>query len=174
MAYLGKLAENIPRKMRAYTSASVEVRVSREETEAFLAGFEGSGEVVRHSITVTQAMSVMLRAPDGGFTIENLGPETQWIFRRPTAGEKDGFGRWTWSVTPTETGRRRLQLVVAARSVDTNGLAGDTALPEQVITVQVRANYVRSLGRAVKWVVLMALGGAITEGTLQILRLFGG
>jgi hypothetical protein len=172
--YAGKLAENIPRKMRAHRSVPVEVRISREETDAFMAGLEGGGELVRHNIGVTQAMSVLLRAPDGGFIIEHLGPETQWIFRKADLAEKDTFGRWNWSVTPTETGRRRLQLVVASRSVDENGLAGDTVLPDQVITVRVGTNYVRSFGRIVKWVVLMALGGAITEGTMLLLRLLGG
>jgi hypothetical protein len=172
--YAGKLAENIPRRMRAHNRAVVEVRISREETESFLSGFEGGSEVFRHSLTVTQAMSVMLRAPDGGFTIENLGPETQWIFKKPSTTDKEPFGRWVWSVTPTETGRRRLQLVVAARSVDETGLAGDTALPDQVITVQVRANYIRGFGKAVRWVVLMALGGLVTEGALFIARIVSG
>jgi hypothetical protein len=173
--YAGKLAENIPRKMRAYRSIPVEVRISRDETEAFVSGFEGSGEPVRHSIAVTQAMSVMLRAPDGGFGIENLGPETQWIFRNAgSTGDKEAFGRWCWTVTPSESGRRRLLLVISARSVDENGLAGDTALPEQVITVQVRTNHLRNIRRAIRWVALMALGGAITEATLFLMRLMGG
>ena len=172
--YAGKLAENIPRRMRAHISMPVEVRVSREETETFLSGFDGDTELFRHNIAVTQAMSVMLRAPDGGFVIENLGPETQWIFTSPGFESKEPFGRWLWSVTPTETGKRRLQLGVAARSVDENGLAGDTALPEQVITVEVRANFTRSAVQALKWVALMALGGVITEGTLVILKAISG
>jgi hypothetical protein len=169
--YTGKLAENIPRKMKAFKPERVEVRITREETETFLAGMEGSMEAFRHDLLVTQAMSVLLRAPDGGFTIETIAPETQWIFNRPGGSEKEPFGRWRWSVTPTETGPRRLQLVVAARSVDQNGLAGDTALPDQVINVTVRANYGRGVLKALRWVVLMALGGAITEGALQVMRL---
>jgi hypothetical protein len=169
--YSGKLAENIPRKMKAFKAERVEVRITREETETFLSGMEGSMEAFRHDLLVTQAMSVLLRAPDGGFTIETIAPETQWIFNRPGGAENEPFGRWRWSVTPTETGPHRLQLVVAARSVDQHGLAGDTALPDQVITVSVRANYSRSILKALQWVVLMALGGAITEGVLQVMRL---
>jgi hypothetical protein len=171
--YTGKLAENIPRKMKAFKPERIEVRVTREETETFLAGMEGSMEAFRHDLLVTQAMSVLLRAPDGGFTIETIAPETQWIFNRPGGSEKEPFGRWRWSVTPTETGPHRLQLVVAARSVDQHGLAGDTALPDQVINVTVRANYGRGILKALRWVVLMALGGAITEGALQVIRLLG-
>jgi hypothetical protein len=170
--YTGKLAENIPRKMKAFKPERIEVRITREETETFLAGMEGSMEAFRHDLLVTQAMSVLLRAPDGGFTIETIAPETQWIFNRPGIPEKEPFGRWRWSVTPTETGPHRLQLVVSARSVDQNGLAGDTALPDQVITVSIRANYGRSILKALRWVALMALGGAITEGALQLMRLF--
>jgi len=169
--YTGKLAENIPRKMRAFKPERVEVRITREETETFLAGMEGTGESVRHDLLVTQAMSVLLRAPDGGFTIETIAPETQWIFSHPGGVEKEPFGRWRWSVTPTEKGSFRLQLVVSTRSVDQNGLAGDTVLPDQVITVSVRTNYGRAIMGALRWIVLMALGGAITEGVVQVMRL---
>jgi hypothetical protein len=157
--------------MKAFKPERIEVRVTREETETFLAGMEGSPEAFRHDLLVTQAMSVLLRAPDGGFTIESIAPETQWIFNRPGIADKEPFGRWRWSVTPTETGPHRLQLVVAARSVDQNGLPGDTPLPDQVVTVTTRVNYSRSLGKALRWVVLMALGGAITEAALQVMRL---
>ena len=133
--------------MKAFKPERIEVRVTREETETFLAGMEGSPEAFRHDLLVTQAMSVLLRAPDGGFTIESIAPETQWIFNRPGIADKEPFGRWRWSVTPTETGPHRLQLVVAARSVDQNGLPGDTPLPDQVVTVTTRVNYSRSLAK---------------------------
>jgi hypothetical protein len=172
--YAGKLAENIPRKMRAFKTELIEVRITREETSGVLSGMDTGGvEAFRHDLLITQAMSVMLRAPDGGFVIETLGPETQWIFNNPGLSEKEPFGRWRWSVTPNETGKLRLQLVVAARSVDQNGLAGDTAMPDQVIEVRVRTNYMRSIGQGLKWIILMAMGGAITEGTLMLLKLLG-
>lgn len=171
--YAGKLAENIPRSMRAHKTALVELRIAREETEAFVSGFEGNAEPLSHDIIVTQAMSVMLRAPDGGFLIENLAPETQWIFNRPGAATQESFGRWRWSITPNETGERKLQLVVSARSVDQNGLAGDTVLPDQIITVHVSVNYLRTIAQAFKWAGLMLLGGLITEITLIVLRRMG-
>jgi hypothetical protein len=168
--FAGKLAENIPRKMRAFVAERVEVRVAREEGEALMTGFEGRAEPLRHDILVTQAMSVALRAPDGGFIIESLGPETQWIFNRPSYAEKESFGRWRWAVTPTETGQQRLQLVISSRTVDQDGLTGDTVLPDQVITVEVRSNYARSFARGFKWVTLLVLGGVITEAALYALR----
>ena len=172
--YAGRLVENIPRRMRVATPERVEVRISREETDAITKGFDGRGEVIHHEVLVSQAMSVMLRAPDGGFTIEPLSPETQWVFDGPdtnTGGE--AFGRWRWAVTPTGRGQRRLQVVVAARSVDANGMVGDMALPEQIITVRVRANIWRNLKLGLEWLIVMALGGAIAEAVAAALRVFG-
>ena len=55
-----------------------------------------------------------------------------------------GLRRWEaaefapWHVTPRDKGRRRLQLIISARTVSADGLAAETALPDQVITVRVR------------------------------------
>ncbi len=171
-ALIGRLIENIPRRMRAAIPERIEVRISREETEAIARGMEGRAEPVRHDVKVTNTMSVLLRAPDGGFNIEPLSPETQWVFDRPDASEGETYGRWRWVVTPSEAGQRKLQLIVAARSIDQNGLAGDTALPDQIITVQVNTNYVRSLTRALQWIMAIALGGALTELAMFGMRFF--
>lgn len=170
-ALVGRLIENIPRRMRAAVPERIEVRISREDSVALSRGMEGRTETIRHDILVTQAMSVMLRAPDSGFVIEPLSPETQWIFEKPETAEAETYGRWRWAVTPNETGQRRLQLIVAARSIDKNGLVGDTALPDQVITVRVRMNYWRSLARGVRWIAAMILGGVVTELALIGLRI---
>jgi hypothetical protein len=162
-ALVGRLIENIPRRMRAAVADRVEVRISREDSVALSRGMEGRAETIRHDVLVTQAMSVMLRAPDGGFAIEPLSPETQWIFDRPETGDAETYGRWRWVVTPSETGERRLQLIVAARSIDKNGLVGDTALPDQVITVRVRMNIWRTMVRGAQWLAAMVLGGVVTE-----------
>lgn len=170
-ALLGRLIENIPRRMRAAVPERIEVRISREDSMALGRGMEGRAETVRHDIMITQAMSVMLRSPDGGFAIEPLSPETQWIFERPETAEGETYGRWRWVVTPSETGQRRLQLIIAARSIDKNGLVGDTALPDQVITVRVRMNFWRNLGRGVQWLAAMILGGILTELVLIGMRI---
>ncbi len=167
----GRLIETIPRRMRAESPERVEVRISREETQIIARGMEGRSDPIRHDILVTQTMSVALRAPDGGFTIEPLSPETQWIFDRPETGET--YGRWRWVVTPQSPGQRRLQLIVASRSVGQNGLVGDTALPDQIITVRVRTNYLRSVGRGLKWILAMMVGGILTEVTILAMRMFG-
>ncbi len=170
-ALLGRLIENIPRRMRAAVPERIEVRISREDSVTLGRGMEGRAEPVRHDIMITQAMSVMLRSPDGGFNIEPLSPETQWIFERPEAADGETYGRWRWVVTPSETGQRRLQVIIAARSIDKNGLVGDTALPDQVITVRVRMNVLRSLGRGIQWLAAMILGGVLTEIALIGMRI---
>lgn len=160
---LGKLIENIPRRMRSAVTERIEVRISREETQALMKGMEGRAEPIRHDIAVTQAMSVMLRAPNGGFMIETISPETQWVYDRPDGGEGDHYGRWRWIVTPTQSGQRPLQLIISARTVDRHGNMGETALPDQIIDVRVRINYQRILQNGFQWIVVMAAGGVVAE-----------
>jgi neural Wiskott-Aldrich syndrome protein len=167
-AHVGKLVENIPRRMRAGVTERIEVRITREETEAFTRGMDGRGEANRHDLLVTSAMSVMLRAPDGGFVVETLSPETQWILEGVERPEDQSYGRWRWAVTPTEKGQRKLQLVIGARTVDLSGMVGETALPDQVINVNVRTNYLRGIKRLLEWIVVMAAGGVVTELGVKI------
>lgn len=169
--FVGRLIENVPRRMRAAVAERVEVRISREETVALLRGLEGRGEVKGHDITVTQTMSVALRAPDGGFTIEPLSPETQWMFNRPE--ETDVYGRWRWVVTPNRKGTRKLQLLVASRSLGANGVVADSALPDQVITIRVRTNYWLTLAKSIQWIAAMIVGGILTELAMFGTRFFG-
>ena len=51
-------------------------------------------------------------------------------------------------------GRRRLQLLVAARTVGRDGSAFDAAPPDRVIDVVVRGNPLR---RAMRWIALLAV-----------------
>ncbi len=99
-----------------------------------------------------------LTAPEGGFFIETLTPETQWIFDRPSFLGGDEFGRWIWTLIPSDSGRHNLSLVLTARDIDDNGLAGDIAAPEQVLEIRVRGNRLRALGRLIKTMLLLALG----------------
>lgn len=156
----GVLIENIPRVMRDAVSEIVEARIGRRDIEAMNDGMQGRGAPVSHEVFLTRAMSVRLRAPDGGFLIEPMSPETQWI-ENSLGIMDDDFASWRWSVMPMRRGRRRLQLVVSARSVGTNGDSAETALPEQVIDVRVRTNLGRLAGRAGLW-----LGAAVVTGII--------
>jgi neural Wiskott-Aldrich syndrome protein len=156
---IGQLVENIPRTMRIAVPALIEVRVARADVQALAEGLQGGGAAYQHEVMVTKAMSVRLRAPDGGFYIETASPETQWIEKAMLLSSED-FASWRWHVTPRDKGRRRLQLIISARTVSADGLAAETALPDQVITVRVRTNYAKAARRWIGW------GGAAVAGGL--------
>jgi len=170
-AEIGQLVENIPRSMRVAVPAVIEVRIARADVKALAEGLQGGGAAYQHELMVTKAMSVRLRAPDGGFYIETASPETQWIERAALLSEED-FASWRWHVTPREKGKRRLQLVISARTVSADGLAAETALPDQVISVRVRTNYAKTASRWIGWGVAAVLGGLLAkfgEGAFAII-----
>ena len=157
--------------------ALIEVRIARADVQALAEGLQGGGAAYQHEVTVTKAMSVRLRAPDGGFFIETASPETQWI-ERAMLLSSDDFASWRWHVTPRDKGRRRLQLIISARTVSADGLAAETALPDQVITVRVRTNYGRSAKRWLGWILAAVAGGLLAkfgEGAFEpLVRLITG
>jgi hypothetical protein len=148
--------------MRVAIPVLVEVRIARRDVKALSEGLQGGGAAYRHEVTITNAMSVRLRAPDGGFFIENASPETQWI-EKTLLLSSDEFASWRWNVTPREKGKKRLQLIISARTVSGDGLAAETALPDQVITVRVRTNFTRSVSRWVGWAVAALIGGLLAR-----------
>lgn len=172
----GQLVENIPRIMRVGLPETVEVRIAQAEIMALAEGLQGSGAAYRHDLVVTKAMSVRLRAPEGGFWIETASPETQWI-ENSLGILSDDFASWRWTVTPQRRGKARLQLIVSARTVGADGLAAETALPDQVIDVTVRTNYVHTAAQWGGWLAAAVVGGILAkfgEGLWDIGRvLFG-
>jgi neural Wiskott-Aldrich syndrome protein len=169
-AETGQLAENIPRGMRVGKSERVEVRIAKVTAKAITEGLEGGGVAWQHELTVTQAMSVRLRAPDGGFFIETVSPETQWI-ENQLGFDSDDFASWRFLVTPQSRGWSRLQIIVSARTIGADGMAAETALPDQVVDVKVRTNYQRTFLRWVGWIIAAVAGGALAkfgEGSLDV------
>jgi len=156
----GQLIENIPRVMRVALPSLVEARIAKSEVKNLADGIAGEGAAFRHDVLITRAMSVRLRAPDGGFFIETSSPETQWI-ENALGLMADEYASWRWTVTPKSRGRRRLQLIISARTVGADGLAAETALPDQVVEIRVRTNYTRTLLALAAWV-----GAAIAGGLL--------
>lgn len=157
---IGQMIENIPRTMRVAVSEVVEVRIARGASPSVAVGMIGSGMPMRHDIHVTKAMTVRLRAPDGGFRIETTSPETQWI--ENTLGLlHDDFASWRWTVTPERRGKGRLQLIVSARSVGPDGMVAETALPDQIYDVAVAINYAKTAQRVGFWVLAAVAGGMV-------------
>lgn len=156
----GQLVENIPRHMRVGSAESVEVRIARDDAPGVSSGLQGQAPAVRHDLVITKAMSVRLRAPDGGFHIEAASPETQWTETTLTPLSSD-FASWRFLITPLRRGDAALQLIVAARVVGRDGIVAETALPDRVISVRVRTNYVRTGLRGTAWLTALAIGGVV-------------
>jgi hypothetical protein len=156
----GPLIEAIPRRMRLGAAATAQVRIGRDKVDSLMQLLTG-GRVQHHpEAVVARVLSVRLKAPDGGFAIEAVTPETQWI---EAAGgpQQDDHVSWRWTVTPQKRGRRRLQLVVAARTIGRDGFAAETAPPDRVIEVAVRPRVVRRLLRWTAFLLLFGVGAAL-------------
>jgi hypothetical protein len=119
----------------------------------------GHGRLHQHEVRVADAMTVRLRAPDGGFLIDPLSAETCWTHN---ADQDQDFANWRWSVTPQRRGQARLLLIISAQTLDTKGVAAEAALPDQVIKVHVRVNYARTARKVAGWGLLMVAGGALS------------
>jgi hypothetical protein len=158
----GQLHETIPRRMRVGIPVTAEVLIARAEVKNLADRLQTGGAVYRHEISVTRAMTVRLRAPEGGFTIETTSPETQWIESILNLPESDA-ARWRWIITPRVRGKKRLQLIVSARTVDAEGLTAETALPDKVFDVRVSINYARTARLWAGWAVAAAAGGLLAR-----------
>lgn len=168
----GELAENIPRSMRVGRTERIEVRIAKASVKALTDGLDGGGVAWRHDVTITQAMSVRMRAPEGGFFIETASPETQWI-ESNLGFASDEYASWRFQVTPQSRGWSRLQIVVSARTIGADGMAAETALPDQIVDVKVKTNYKRTLVRWTGWVLAAIVGGALAkfgEGGLALIE----
>lgn len=148
--------------MRVGKTVRAEVRIAKASITALTEGMDGGGQVWQHAVAITKAMSVRIRAPDGGFYIESASPETQWI--EGTLGyASDDFASWRFLITPQSRGWSDLQIIVSARTVGADGVAAETALPDQIIEVKVRANIGRALARLFGWTVAAVVGGALAK-----------
>jgi neural Wiskott-Aldrich syndrome protein len=178
----GPLVETIPRRMRLGKPMPAQVRIARDKIDGLIALLlSGRGMAHRSDTFVTRALSVRLRAPDGGFAIEPGSPETQWVETTPGL-QHDEFVNWRWTVTPQRRGRGRLLLIVTARTVGRDGLATETAPPDRVIEVSVKGGRLRGLARWTGRLVVLLLGVAIGRfgnefwalGTALLKRIAGG
>ncbi|MGI9524523.1 MAG: Clp protease N-terminal domain-containing protein [Hyphomicrobiaceae bacterium] len=158
----GQLIENVPRKMRVDAAELVEVRIARADLLRLAEDVQRQDVAAHNGSVVTKAMSVRLRAPEGGCFVESASPETHWI-ENQTSVLSDDFASWRWTVTPKRSGRARLLLIVSARTVASDGLVAETAMPDQIFDVRVSANYRRSFSRLAGWTVAFILGGIIAR-----------
>ncbi len=157
----GPLVETIPRRMRVGAPTAAQVRISRDRIDGLiLLLMKGRGMAHRPETSITRALSVRLRAPDGGFWIEAASPETQWI-ETASGHHQDEQIAWRWTVTPQRRGRGRLILAVAARAVGHDGLAAETAPPDRVIEVAVTGGRLRRLAGWIGFLAALLLGAML-------------
>jgi hypothetical protein len=156
---VGALAEALPRQLKVGHRSAGEVRIARSDLRSIRQGL-GSGSLDDHESVVGTALSLRLRAPDGGFYIEPTSPETLWIEEARTLS-LDDLASWSWSVTPERRGRRRLQLIASARVIGADGTVAETAFPDRTFEVKVSAHAGRAAMRAAGWLIAVLIGGAI-------------
>lgn len=148
--------------MRVGRTERVEVRIAKASLKALTEGLEGGGAVWQHQVTITKAMAVRVRAPEGGFFVETASPETQWI-ENNLGFASDDFASWRFLITPQSRGWSRLQIIVSARTIGADGVVAETALPDQIVEVKVRRNLARTFGRLLSWTIAAVLGGALAS-----------
>jgi hypothetical protein len=156
----GRLVESIPRAMSACKASKAEVRITRAQMNEISNEFDNLSSSHVHELAVTEAMTVQLRAPGGSFHIENLSPQTQWIDRNQRHVDDADFGVWRWNVTPTKSGKARLQLVISARTVDDDGTIHIADIPDKIINIAVRRDHGRLMKKA-GIISLVALTGLV-------------
>jgi hypothetical protein len=160
--------------MRVGRTERAEIRIAKASIKALTEGLEGGGPVWHHNVAVTKAMAVRMRAPEGGFFIESASPETQWI-ENSLGYASDDFASWRFLITPQSRGWARLQIIVSARTVGADGVAAETALPDQVVEVKVRRNLKRAFARLLGWTIAAVLGGALStfgQTGLEIAKIY--
>ena len=149
-----RLVDKLPQRMRARAPTTVEVRIARSAVFATAAALGAAPEAA-----LTRALSVRLKAPSGGFHIENASPETQWFDTRASQRDEDEV-RWRWIVTPRASGHKALQLAVSMRTIASDGVMLESVLPEQSVTVRVSPQYGPAFRAFGGWAVA-ALAGAL-------------
>ena len=155
-----ELSDSIPSTMRLAVPQTVEVRLTRPGAELARHQVSGAGIPFHHQVSITRTVAARLRAPSGGFAIEPLSPETQWVESR-SGLMHDGITTWRWVVTPLKSGKGALNLSVSSRAVDLDGIVAETALPDQVLEVKVRSNPALAARRAGGWLAVLAIGAAL-------------
>ncbi len=164
----GQLVENIPRKMWIGKPATVAVKLIRANEEDSEQG-GGNTRGLHPQARLTEAMTVEVRAPKGGFVIESASPETQWIDNQlePLG---DDYASWSWTITPKARGKQTLNLVISARTIGVQGVIAESALPEQKIDVKVQINFMDVLMRVIGWGMVAIIGGLLIKYGESIYR----
>jgi hypothetical protein len=146
--------------MKVGVPAAAEVRIARDRIEGLIATLSGRGAAPAGDASVTRALSVRLRAPDGSFWIEPAAPETQWV-ESASSLLHDDYATWRWTVVPRRRGRTKLALIVSARTLGRDGLAAESSPPDRVIEVKVAGNWGARVRRWTALILALLAGAAV-------------
>jgi hypothetical protein len=171
-AAFNTVLELIPRRMRRGVPKAVEISVSPEDAIHLFEAQHG-GPSASHGAPVMRAISFTLFCIEAGLAIEMQSPETQWLFDRPSFLGSEPFGTWRWTILPDYSGRYRLILQGAMRTIDEHGVASDIKLPDATVSVRVSVNYWRFLGNSISFFLKVLLGFGLAAGALFAMKSFG-
>lgn len=136
---LTQFLDPIPRLMRSDVPTAVEIRVPKSEldtiAESMGAAALGGGE----QSPVLRALTVRIRAPEGGLHVEPQSPDTQWIENRLDL-MSDDFASWRWQVTPRRRGKAKLEVIVSARNISADGSVTEIGILDQPVLVKINLN----------------------------------
>ena len=138
-----KTLENIPRSLRLARGEIVRIRLGKEEAGQLFARPPQRPQQGREAQNATRAVSIRLSAPEGGFFIETMTPETQWLPDSANSPGEEPFGNWSWAVVPNETGWRILLISFCVRDIDASGALNGSQVTEQALKIRVGANFGR-------------------------------
>jgi neural Wiskott-Aldrich syndrome protein len=156
----GPLVEAIPRRMRLGYSTEGEVRIAQERIDHLVQALAGRVTPPGYGDPIVmRALTVRLKAQDGGFFIEPLTPETQWVEASPHGVHVEPL-TWRWAVTPREAGKGRLVLQVSMRSIDLDGESEEVGPPDRMVEIKVRGTWVKTLLRRALWLVILGVAFA--------------
>ena len=167
---LSKALENFPRSVRLARGEVVQIRLGREEAGQL---FARPAQQASEAQTAARAVSIRLSAPEGGFFIETMTPETQWFSSRQGSPGEEQLGAWSWAVVPNETGWAVLLVSVSVRDIEANGVLTGSQEAEQAVKIRVRTNFGRLFGGLIRTLFLLAAGGGLAAGALYVLKAAG-
>jgi neural Wiskott-Aldrich syndrome protein len=174
VAFVAKALAAIPRRTRVASPETIEILIGKEEAGLIFGWLSRQDPQQRaESEAACRAITLRLTAPEGGFFIEGIAPETQWLLDRPAFLSEETFGTWAWTAIPNDSGAFSLVVSMAAREVDAHGMTKDIVLPDQVIKVQVRGNPWRGVGRFVRRALLVLSGSGLTVAAYYALKFTG-
>ncbi len=168
-----KTLENIPRSLRLARGEIVKIRLGKEEAGQLFVRTAQHPQQGREAQNATRAVSIRLSAPEGGFFIETMTPETQWLSDRANSPGEEPFGNWSWAVVPNETGWRILLISFCVRDIDASGALNGSQVTEQALKIRVGTNFGRLFWGSVRALLLLIAGGALAVGAWYVLKTTG-